>query len=143
LEDDYVTTDSGTGIVHQAPAFGEDDFRVLRAAGIKVTPCPVDMEGKFTDEVTDFEGMNVKEADKHIIRHLKDKGSLYIQEVIDHSYPFCPRSNTPIIYRTIDSWYVRVEQMRDQLKASNAQINWVPAHLKEGRMGNWLEGAID
>ena len=143
LEDDYVTTDAGTGIVHQAPAFGEDDFRVLRAAGIKVTPCPVDMEGKFTDEVTDFEGMNVKEADKHIIRHLKDKGSLYIQEVIDHSYPFCPRSNTPIIYRTIDSWYVRVEQMRDQLKASNAQINWVPAHLKEGRMGNWLEGAID
>ncbi|MDG1234400.1 MAG: isoleucine--tRNA ligase [Pseudomonadales bacterium] len=143
LEDDYVTTDAGTGIVHQAPAFGEDDFRVLRAAGIQVAPCPVDMEGQFTNKVADFEGMHVKEADKHIIRHLKDKGNLFIQEVIDHSYPFCPRSNTPIIYRTIDSWYVRVEQMRDQLQASNAQINWVPGHLKNGRMGNWLEGAID
>ena len=143
LEDNYVTTDTGTGIVHQAPAFGEDDFRVLRAAGIQVAPCPVDMEGQFTNEVTDFKGMHVKEADKHIIRHLKDNGNLYIQEVIDHSYPFCPRSNTPIIYRTIDSWYVRVEQMRDQLQASNAQINWVPGHLKNGRMGNWLEGAID
>ena len=143
LEDNYVTTDSGTGIVHQAPAFGADDFRVLRTAGIQVAPCPVDMEGQFTNQVTDFKGMHVKEADKHIIRHLKDKGNLYIQEVIDHSYPFCPRSNTPIIYRTIDSWYVRVEQMRDQLQASNAQINWVPGHLKNGRMGNWLEGAID
>ena len=101
------------------------------------------MEGQFTNQVTDFKGMHVKEADKHIIRHLKDKGNLYIQEVINHSYPYCPRSNTPIIYRTIDSWYVRVEQMRDQLQASNAQINWVPGHLKNGRMGNWLEGAID
>jgi isoleucyl-tRNA synthetase len=143
LEDDYVTTDSGTGIVHQAPAFGEDDFRVLKAAGISATPCPVDMAGQFTDEVRDFAGQHVKEADKDIIRHLKDAGKLYIQDVIDHSYPFCPRSDTPIIYRTIDSWYVKVEQMRDDLLASNAQINWVPGHIKNGRMGNWLEGAID
>ncbi|MBL6691886.1 MAG: isoleucine--tRNA ligase [Pseudomonadales bacterium] len=143
LEDDYVTTDSGTGIVHQAPAFGEDDFRVLKAAGISATPCPVDMAGQFTDEVRDFAGQHVKEADKDIIRHLKDAGKLYIQDVIDHSYPFCPRSDTPIIYRTIDSWYVKVEQMRDDLLASNAQINWVPVHIKNGRMGNWLEGAID
>lgn len=143
LEDDYVTTDSGTGIVHQAPAFGEDDFRVLKAAGISATPCPVDMAGQFTDEISDFAGQHVKEADKDIIRHLKDAGKLYIQDVIDHSYPFCPRSDTPIIYRTIDSWYVKVEQMRDDLLASNAQINWVPGHIKNGRMGNWLEGAID
>ena len=143
LSDDYVTTDSGTGIVHQAPAFGEDDFRVMKAAGIKATVCPVDMSGQFTAEVTDFAGMPVKEADKHIIRHLKETDHLYIQEVINHSYPFCPRSNTPIIYRTIDSWYVKVEQMRDQLLESNAQINWVPGHIKGGRMGNWLEGAID
>jgi len=143
LEDDYVTTDSGTGIVHQAPAFGEDDFRVLKAAGINATPCPVDMAGQFTDEVSDFAGQHVKEADKDIIRHLKESGKLYIQDVIDHSYPFCPRSDTPIIYRTIDSWYVKVEQMRDDLLASNAQINWVPGHIKNGRMGNWLEGAID
>jgi isoleucyl-tRNA synthetase len=143
LEDDYVSTESGTGIVHQAPAFGEDDFRILKAAGISAIVCPVDMEGKFTSEVTDFAGLHVKEADKHIIAKLKETGSLYVQDVIVHSYPFCPRSNTPIIYRTIDSWYVRVEQMKERLLAANAQINWVPGHLKKGRMGNWLEGAID
>lgn len=143
LSDSYVTTDSGTGIVHQAPAFGEDDFRVVKAAGIHAAPCPVDMAGRFTHEVTDFAGLHVKEADKQIIRHMKEDGSLYLQDVIVHSYPFCPRSDTPIIYRTIDSWYVRVEQMRDELQASNEQINWVPEHIKSGRMGNWLEGAID
>ncbi len=143
LEDGYVTTDSGTGIVHQAPAFGEDDFRIMRAAGIDALVCPVDMSGRFTGEVTDFAGMPVKEADKHIIRSLKDTGQLYRQEVISHSYPFCPRSDTPIIYRTIDSWYVKVEQMRDRLLAANAEINWVPGHIKEGRMGNWLAGALD
>jgi len=143
LDDDYVSTDSGTGIVHLAPAFGEDDFRILKAANIRAMVCPVDMSGKFTHEVTDFAGMHVKEADKPIIRYLKDAGCLYKQDVIVHSYPFCPRSDTPIIYRTIDSWYVRVEQMRSQLLESNEKINWVPSHIKHGRMGNWLRGAID
>ncbi len=143
LSDDYVSTDSGTGIVHQAPAFGEDDFRILKAAGISTTVCPVDMAGAFTDEVTNFAGMHVKDADKHIISHLKDTGALYVQDVIVHSYPFCPRSDTPIIYRTIDSWYVRVEPMREALASVNQQINWVPGHIQAGRMGNWLEGAID
>ncbi|MCB1646264.1 MAG: isoleucine--tRNA ligase [Pseudomonadales bacterium] len=143
VADDYVSTDSGTGVVHQAPAFGEDDYRVLKAHGITAMVCPIDMAGAFTAEVPDYAGMHVKEADKHIIRDLKASGALYKQDVIVHSYPFCPRSDTPIIYRTIDSWYVRVEQMRDQLKASNDQINWVPEHIQHGRMGNWLEGAID
>jgi isoleucyl-tRNA synthetase len=143
VSDDYVTTDSGTGVVHQAPAFGEDDFRILKKANITAIVCPIDMNGKFTDEVTDFAGMHVKDADKHIIRYLKDSGNLYIQDVIEHSYPFCPRSDTPIIYRTVDSWYVRVEQMRDDLVRANQEINWVPGHIKSGRMGNWLEGAID
>ncbi len=143
LEDDYVTTDSGTGIVHQAPAFGEDDFRIMKAAGISAFVCPIDMAGHFTEAVRDFAGMHVKEADKHIIKHLKASGHLYIQDVIVHSYPFCPRSDTPIIYRAIDSWYVRVERIRQALLRSNQQINWVPAHIKNGRMGNWLEGAID
>lgn len=143
VADDYVTTESGTGIVHQAPAFGEDDFRIMKNSGIDAIVCPVDMEGKFTDEVRDYAGMHVKEADKHIIRTLKENGNLYIQDVIVHSYPFCPRSDTPIIYRTIDSWYVRVEQMRDALIENNQHINWVPEHIKNGRMGNWLEGAID
>ncbi len=143
LADDYVSTESGTGIVHQAPAFGEDDFRILKKANINATVCPVDMRGQFTDEVPDFAGMHVKDADKHIIRRLKEDGSLYNQEVINHSYPFCPRSDTPIIYRTIDSWYVKVEQMREDLAKSNEGINWVPEHIKKGRMGNWLDGAID
>jgi isoleucyl-tRNA synthetase len=143
LADKYVTTESGTGVVHQAPAFGEDDYRVLKNANITAMVCPIDMAGKFTEEVTDFKGEHVKDADKQIIRYLKDKGSLYIQDVIMHSYPFCPRSNTPIIYRTIDSWYVKVEQMRDDLVKANQEINWVPSHLKSGRMGNWLEDAID
>lgn len=142
LEDDYVSTESGTGIVHQAPAFGEDDFRVAAAAGIP-SVCPVDMAGKFTSEVADFAGLHVKEADKPIVRQLKERGHLYIQEVIDHSYPFCPRSDTPIIYRTIDSWYVKVAELRKRLIKANGQINWVPEHIKQGRMGNWLEGALD
>lgn len=141
--DDYVTTDSGTGIVHQAPAFGEDDYRILKAFNIDALVCPVDMNGHFTAEVSDFAGLHVKEADKEIIRTLKENGSLFRQDVIVHSYPFCPRSDTPIIYRTIDSWYVKVEQMRDRLIASNKQINWIPGHIQDGRMGNWLEGAID
>jgi|TARA_B100002003_G_scaffold249194_2_gene284864 isoleucyl-tRNA synthetase len=143
VSDDYVTTDSGTGVVHQAPAFGEDDFRVLKKANIAATVCPIDMSGNFTDEVTDFAGMYVKDADKLIIRHLKEAGNLYLHDVIEHSYPFCPRSDTPIIYRTVDSWYVKVEQMRDALVEANQQINWVPSHIKAGRMGNWLDGAID
>ncbi len=141
--DDYVTTDSGTGVVHLAPAFGEDDFRVMKANGVKAVPCPIDLEGKFTDEVSDYVGVYVKEADKALIRRLKEEGKLFHQDVIVHSYPFCPRSDTPILYRTIPSWYVKVEQMRDRLVASNQQINWVPEHIKNGRMGNWLANALD
>ncbi|MES2603756.1 MAG: isoleucine--tRNA ligase, partial [Pseudomonadota bacterium] len=141
--DDYVTTDSGTGVVHLAPAFGEDDFRVMKANGVKATPCPIDFEGKFTAEVSDYVGVYVKEADKALIRRLKEEGKLFHQDVIVHSYPFCPRSDTPIIYRTIPSWYVKVEQLRDRLVAANQQINWVPEHIKNGRMGNWLQNALD
>ena len=143
VSDDYVSTDSGTGVVHQAPAFGEDDFRVLKAAGITAMVCPIDMSGQFTAEVSDFAGMHVKDADKHIIKMLKDTKALYRQDVIVHSYPFCPRSDTPIIYRTVDSWYVKVESMRSALQKSNQEINWVPEHIQGGRMGKWLEGAVD
>ncbi len=143
VADDYVTTDSGTGVVHQAPAFGEDDFRVMKAHGVKSAPCPVDFEGKYTSEVSDYSGVYVKDADKLIIRRLKEEGMLFQQDVVVHSYPFCPRSDTPIIYRTIPSWYVKVESLRDRLVASNQQINWVPDHIKNGRMGNWLQNALD
>ena len=143
VADDYVSTEAGTGIVHQAPAFGEDDFRVLKTNGITALVCPVDLEGKYTEEVTDFAGVYVKDADKDIIRRLKDEGKLYIQEVYQHSYPFCPRSDTPIIYRTIPSWYVKVAQIKQRIAASNQQVNWVPDHIRDGRMGNWLDNAID
>ena len=143
VADGYVTTETGTGIVHQAPAFGEDDFRVMKAHGITALVCPVDLEGKFTEEVSDFADVYVKDADKDIIRKLKEEGKLYIQEVYQHSYPFCPRSDTPIIYRTIPSWYVKVEQIKERIAANNQQINWVPGHIRDGRMGNWLDNAID
>tara|TARA_R110002110_G_scaffold301156_1_gene515111 strand:+ start:77182 stop:80334 length:3153 start_codon:yes stop_codon:yes gene_type:complete len=143
FSDDYVTADSGTGIVHQAPAFGEDDFRVMKNNGVEALVCPVDFEGRFTEEVSDYAGVHVKEADKAIIRQLKEEGKLLIQDVIVHSYPFCPRSDTPIIYRTIPSWYVKVEQIRERIMASNQQVNWVPEHIRDGRMGKWLENAID
>jgi isoleucyl-tRNA synthetase len=143
LTDDYVTVDSGTGIVHQAPAFGEDDYRVMKAAGIEAFACPVTLNGLFTDEVSDFAGQYVKDADREIVRYLKTRGSLYRQDVIVHSYPFCYRSDTPLIYRAIPSWYVAVTTLTERLLAANEQVRWVPEHIKHGRFGNWLAGAID
>lgn len=141
--DDFVSTGSGTGIVHMAPAFGEDDNRVCKANGLHTSVCPLDSRGRFTHEVTDFESLYVKDADKAIMQTLKARDLLYRQETITHSYPFCPRSDTPIIYRSVPSWYIKVEQMRAELQANNDQINWVPEHIQQGRMGKWLEGAID
>lgn len=143
VSDDYVSDVGGTGLVHQAPAFGEDDNRVLKANGITVEPCPVDMAGRFTSEVTDFAGLYVKDADKAIIKMLKEQGMLYDNGNIVHSYPFCYRSDTPLIYRTIPSWYINVEKIKDRLLAANEQIRWVPEHIKSGRFGQWLEGARD
>jgi len=115
----------------------------MKAAGIEAFACPVTLHGEFTAEVADFAGRHVKEADKDIIRYLKDTGSLYRQDVIQHSYPFCYRSDTPLIYRAIPSWYVAVTRIVDRLLAANEQIRWVPDHIKHGRFGNWLAGAID
>ena len=143
LNDDYVTTDSGTGIVHNAPGFGEDDLRVMKEAGIDASVCPVDDAGKYKKDITDYVGLYVKDADKVIINRLKDEGRLYDRAQYTHSYPFCPRSETPLIYKTIPSWYVDVVKIKDKLLASNAQTNWVPEHIKDGRFGNWLEGARD
>ena len=143
VSDDYVTTDGGTGLVHQAPAFGEDDYRVLNENDIDAFVCPVGLDGRFNESVTDFSGMHVKEADKLIIEFLKQRGSLYRQEVIQHSYPFCPRSDTPLIYVAIPAWYVRTSSIVDKLVSANDQIHWVPEHIKEGRFGNWLKGEVD
>lgn len=143
LNDGYVTTSDGTGIVHIAPAFGEDDNRVMKEAGLHILECPVDDAGKFTQEITDFAGVHVKTADKDIIKKLKDESKLYDQGVLVHSYPFCPRSDTPLIYKAIPSWYVSVEKIKDRLLKSNSEINWTPSHIKEGRFGKWLEGSRD
>ncbi len=143
LADGYVNTDDGTGIVHQAPAFGEDDFRIAQEHSIDEFICPVGMNGVFLQEVEDFAGQFVKDADPHIIAWLKERDSLLEQDVIQHSYPFCYRSQSPLIYRAVPSWFVRVSDLRDSLLESNERIRWVPSHIKNGRMGDWLNNAID
>ncbi len=142
LTDAYVTTDDGTGIVHQAPAYGEDDFRVCQKAAIDLVD-PVDENGLFTDKIELFRGEYVKEADKNIIKHLKEEGKILRHDTLVHSYPFCERTDTPLIYKAIPAWYVAVEKFVDKLVDNNEKINWVPSHLKEGRMGNWLKNARD
>lgn len=143
VSDDYVTTTDGTGIVHSAPAFGEDDNRVLKAHKISAFVQPINSKAEFTSEVTDFAGIYIKDADKPIIKHLKDNGQLFHQSVLVHSYPFCPRTDTPLIYMAMPQWYMKVEEIKEQLLESNSQINWVPGHIKEGRFGKWLDGARD
>ena len=147
LNDTYVTTESGTGIVHQAPYFGEDDYRVCLAAKLitKVGPivCPVDAAGLFTDEVTHFAGQYVKTADKHIVKHLKDHNRLYSQATLQHQYPFCWRSDTPLLYKAVPSWFIKVEEFKDKLLVNNAKTYWVPEFAKEKRFANWLTDARD
>ncbi|XP_038221814.1 isoleucine--tRNA ligase, cytoplasmic [Zerene cesonia] len=147
LTDGYVTDDSGTGIVHQAPYFGEDDFRVCLANGIITRDqeiiCPVDASGKFTAPVKDFIGQHVKDADKHIIANLKARNRLLQAGQVKHSYPFCWRSETPLIYKAVPSWFVRVEHMSQDLLKSSESTYWVPDYVKEKRFGNWLREARD
>lgn len=143
IADDYVTTSDGTGIVHSAPAFGEDDNRVMKAHGINAIVCPLDSKAQFTHEVSDFAGMFIKDADKEIVRALKDKGLLFHQSVLVHSYPFCYRTDTPLIYMAMPQWYLSVDTIKEKMLAANDQINWVPDHIKSGRFGKWLEGARD
>jgi isoleucyl-tRNA synthetase len=143
LTDDYVTTSDGTGIVHQAPGFGEDDNRVMKSAGLTEVVVPLDPSGKFTTPVYDFAGKFIKEADKDIIKNLKDRGQLLHQSTIVHSYPMCYRTDTPLIYRAMPQWYLAVEKIKDKMIKANQQINWVPESIKEGRFGKWLENARD
>ncbi|CAG7850652.1 Isoleucine--tRNA ligase, cytoplasmic; AltName: Full=Isoleucyl-tRNA synthetase; Short=IleRS [Serendipita indica DSM 11827] len=147
LVDKYVTKESGTGIVHQAPAFGEDDHRVALAHGVirhdDMPPCPLDDIGRFTNEVPDFAGMYFKDADKEIIKTLKNNGRLIAHSTFQHSYPFCWRSDTPLIYRAIPAWFVRVTDSRSELMAANKATRWVPQSVGDNRFGNWLENAKD
>ncbi|RCW43262.1 isoleucyl-tRNA synthetase [Halopolyspora algeriensis] len=142
LEADYVTTDDGTGLVHIAPAFGEEDKAVTDAAGIEPV-VPVDAHGRFTDEVAPYEGMQVFEANKQIIRDLKQAGVLLRHETYDHPYPHCWRCDNALIQRAVSSWFVAVTQFRDRMVELNQRIEWVPAHIRDGQFGKWLENARD
>ncbi len=142
LLDEYVSDESGTGIVHQAPAFGEDDLRICQREGIPVFD-PVDTEGNFCAYMDFIAGMNIKEADKTIIRQLKEQDLLFRQDTIQHSYPFCWRTDTPLIYKAISTWFVNVESIKDRMVSHNQTVHWVPTHIRDGRFGKWLENARD
>jgi isoleucyl-tRNA synthetase len=139
---DFVTTEDGTGIVHIAPGFGEDDYNLLKGSGVP-TICPVDEEVKFTSDVPDWAGQFVKDADKAIIRRLKDEHKLVRHDSITHSYPHCWRCKSPLVYRAVSEWFVSVEKIKTDMLAANDEISWMPAHLKTGRFGKWLENARD
>ncbi|KAK2738336.1 isoleucine--tRNA ligase [Myotisia sp. PD_48] len=143
----YVTATDGVGIVHQAPAFGEDDYVVAMKEGVisetKPPPNPVNDRGHFTDEVRDFAGMHVKDADKVIIKHLKGLGRLVAESQITHSVPFCWRSDTPLIYRAVPSWFVRVTPVIPTLLDCIEQSHWVPSFVKDRRFASWIANARD
>ncbi len=139
---DFVSTEDGTGIVHIAPAFGVDDMAVGQANNLPVLQT-VAPDGTFVSEVTEFRGQFVKDADKEIIRDLRRRGLLYRQQSYEHSYPFCWRCGTPLIYYARKTWFIRSTEYKDKMVELNQQINWVPEHIKDGRFGNWLDDLKD
>ena len=139
---EFVTTEDGTGVVHLAPGFGEDDQRVCSENGIGLV-VPVDSRGLFTSEVPDYEGMLVFDANPLIIRELKSRGVVLRHETYDHAYPHCWRTGKPLIYKAVSSWFVNVTAVKERMVALNEQITWVPDHLKHGSFGKWLENARD
>ena len=144
LPADFVDTSEGTGVVHMAPGFGEDDQLVCEANEIEIRDAvPVDDQGRFTDKVKNWSNENVFDANPQIIQHLKDLGKVLRHDTYEHNYPHCWRTDTPIIYKAISSWYVEVTKIRGRLQEINQEINWVPDHVKDGRFGQWLAGARD
>lgn len=139
---DHVTDTDGTGLVHTAPAFGEEDFEVAKKYKIPLVD-PTDHEGRFTKALPEFEGINIKEADKEIIKFLKSKNLIFRHDTCVHNYPFCWRSDTPLMQKAISTWFVKLEPLKKKLLANNQKTHWVPEHLRDGRFGNWLENARD
>lgn len=142
IMEEGVATEEGTGLVHAAPAFGEVDFYACQREGIELV-CPVDSNGRFTAEISPYEGLFVKDADKDIIKRLKKAERVVRYETLRHRYPFCWRSDTPLIYKAVTTWFVEVEKIKHKLLAANQKIHWVPDFIKEGRFGKWLDGARD
>lgn len=144
LSGEFVSVEDGTGIVHIAPGFGQDDFDVCRALNPEFpVVCPVDEAGCFTSEVPDYKGQQVFDTNDAIMTWLKENRLLVKKEQITHSYPYCWRTDTPLIYKAMSGWFVKVSDFRDEMVALNEQITWTPEHLKHGRFGKWLEGARD
>jgi isoleucyl-tRNA synthetase len=139
---DFVSTEEGTGVVHMAPGFGEDDQRACEAAGIPVVS-PVDSRGRFTPEVGELAGFQVFDANPRVIATLKAAGRIVRHDDYVHSYPHCYRTGTPLIYKAVSSWFVAVTAIKDRLLANNQEITWVPSHVKDGAFGKWLENARD
>jgi isoleucyl-tRNA synthetase len=142
VQSDFVTTADGTGIVHIAPAFGEDDMRAAREHGLDA-PNPVDRQGLFTDQVPQAAGAFVKDADRTLIDDLQARGLVFREKPYEHSYPHCWRCSTPLLYYAKPSWYIRTTDVRDRMLALNADVGWHPEHVRDGRFGRWLEGNID
>jgi len=142
VDADFVSTEEGTGVVHTSALYGVDDLRLCQEKGIPFKHT-VGLDGKFLPYVEKFAGLHVKEADPVIIDDLKERGLLYKAETILHTYPFCWRCGTPLIYYALDAWYVRTTERKEQLLANNNATNWVPAHIKTGRMGDWLQNNVD
>jgi len=138
----YVTTEEGTGIVHSAPAFGEDDAEIGKKYGLPAMN-PVLEDGTFSEEITDFAGLFVKTADPKIMDNLKERGLLFKKGVYKHTYPFCYRCDGPLLYYSIEAWYIEMSKLRDRLVANNKKVRWQPAHLKTGRFGNFIEEVRD
>jgi isoleucyl-tRNA synthetase len=142
LAADFVSTEDGTGVVHLAPGFGEDDQNTCNAVGIP-TVCPMDEHGRYTSEVSDWAHMHVFDANPDVIKHLKARGIVVRHDSYNHSYPHCWRCAEPLVYRAISSWFVQVTAFRDRMVELNQQIRWVPEHIKEGSFGKWLANARD
>lgn len=142
VADDYVTLTDGTGIVHTAPAFGEDDARVGRIYDLPFVQL-VNEQGNFVDAVTPWKGVFVKDADPQIIKDLDNRNLLYKAQDYEHSYPFCWRCDTPLLYYARDTWFIKMTEVRDRLLKNNHKINWLPENIRDGRFGNFLENVID
>ncbi|XID96115.1 isoleucine--tRNA ligase [Paenibacillaceae bacterium WGS1546] len=142
IDAEYVTDASGTGIVHISPAHGEDDYRVARQHGIPMLMV-VNNEGKYVAEVTDMAGRFVKECDVDIVKMLSERGLLFHKERMEHSYPFCWRCKTPLLYYATESWFIKTTAVKEQLIANNKTIKWYPEHLRDGRFGKFLEDLVD
>jgi isoleucyl-tRNA synthetase len=142
LPGEFVTTEDGTGVVHLAPGFGEDDQIVCNGAGIQ-TLCPMDEHGRYTSEISPWAGTHVFEANPSVIAHLKERGVVVRHDTYDHPYPHCWRCAEPLVYRAISSWFVKVTDIRDRMVELNEHIRWVPEHLKEGSFGKWIANSRD